>query len=63
MQGGYTRDGKIYCVCCKKKTDEFDVSHNGAVIIVNAMRYPICGKCLKNRDEMIIKSIKENRRS
>ena len=40
-------DGKIYCICCKKKTDAFDVSHNGAVIIVNAMRYPVCGKCLR----------------
>lgn len=56
-------DGKIYCICCKKKTDAFDVNHNGAVIIMNAMRYPVCGKCLRRRDEKIIKSIKERRRS
>lgn len=59
MKGGYTKSGKIYCVCCGKKTDEFDVNHNGAVVIVNAMIYPFCGKCFKNRDEKIIKSIKE----
>lgn len=62
MQGGYKRDGKIYCFCCKKKTDESDVNHNGAVIIVNAMKYPFCGKCYKNRDEKIIKCIKERMR-
>ncbi len=62
MSGGYTKDGKIYCFCCGKKTDEFDVNHNGVVIIANAMKYPFCGKCYKNSDEKIIKSIKESRR-
>lgn len=63
MAGGYdTKNNKIFCMCCEKKTDEFDVKHGGAEITIEAMKYPVCSKCLKRRDDQIIKKIKEHRR-
>lgn len=63
MAGGYDKkSNKIYCMCCKKKTDDFDIKHGGAEIIIEAMKYPVCSSCVRNRSEQIIKKIKENRR-
>lgn len=55
MQGGWTRDGKVYCVVCKKKTTEYDIRHDGAIVKIDAMRYPVCSKCIERKAEIVIK--------
>lgn len=61
MIGGYGKNGTVYCVVCTRKTDLFDVQHSGAEVIMNAMKYPVCGNCIKRKDELIIKAIKERK--
>jgi len=59
--GGWTRDGKVYCMVCGKKTTDFDLNHGGAIVEIEAMRYPVCSGCIKRKAEMVIKKIKEHR--
>lgn len=61
MQGGWTRDGKVYCVVCKKKTTKYDIRHDGAIVEIDAMRYPVCSKCIERKAKIVIKKIKERR--
>lgn len=56
-----TKNEKVYCICCKKKVSISDVQHGGAEIIVEAMKYPVCSKCIKRRDGEVIRKIKARR--
>ena len=58
---GWTNDRKVYYVACNKKTTEFDLTHGGAIVEIEKMRYPVCSNCIKKKDSTIIKKIKERR--
>nr|DAG44707.1 MAG TPA: antitoxin [Bacteriophage sp.] len=58
---GWTKDGKAYCTVCNKKTTEFDVTHGGAIVEIEKMKYPVCTCCIKRKSEVVIKKIKERR--
>lgn len=59
--GGWTRDGKVYCCLCGKRTTDEDITHGGAIVTMEAMKYPFCSKCVSKKAEQIIKAVKERR--
>nr|DAM32624.1 MAG TPA: hypothetical protein [Caudoviricetes sp.] len=61
-KGGWTKDGKVYCCLCGNITSDKDIGHGGAVVEMEAMRYPFCSKCVSRKDEQIIKAVKARRR-
>ena len=59
MRGGWTKDGKVYCHLCGKKTTQEDVDHKGAIVQMAHIQYPFCPNCVARRSEKIIKAVKD----
>lgn len=58
MKGGWTKDGKVYCMLCGRKTTQEDVEHKGAIVQMEHTKYPFCSKCVARRSEKIINAVK-----
>lgn len=61
-KGGWTKDGKVYCCLCGKRTTQEDIGHGGVVVTLEAMRYPFCSKCVCRKDTQIISAVKRKRK-